>query len=538
MDQGPNPEVPVSEAWNGSTWSEALPPPPPPTGESSLEGVSCFSATSCTAVGSVEAFPMGPTFTLGLYGERYVVDPHHQPGWCLGHRHRSGPLRCGLPERVGLCGRRRLPSIPSTIPPRSPSPSVPPSRARATGSWQATAGVFSFPTGANSPAPFLGSLGNLTLNVPIVGMAVMPAGDGYYEVASDGGVFAFGSAQFYGSMGGTKLNKPVVGMAVTFDGGGYWLVASDGGIFSFGDAEFFGSTGSLTLNKPVVGMAPVPNGLGYYLVASDGGIFAYPSSGPGAAPFEGSTGSLTLNKPIVGMAVTPAGGYYLVASDGGIFGYPNSGANAATFLGSTGSIKLNKPIVGMAVTPGGYYLVRPTGASSVFPAAAHLPSTDRRATSASISRSWAWRANQRISPTWRSRSAFIGVPVTDLTAGQDFFERLLGGSDILVKEDEVMWRVAEAAWLYVVVDPPRAGHALAASVGRGPRRNPGRARRAGDRSLAARAGRRRGAQGHRARSRREHRGHHRGRLVLLPHRDVAPALTRERRAVPVVPALA
>jgi hypothetical protein len=63
--------------------------------------------------------------------------------------------------------------------------------------------------------------------------------------------------------------------------------------------------------------------------------------------------------------------------------------------------------------------------------------------------------------------AFIGVPVTDLATGQDFFERLLGSPpDIVVKEDEVMWRLTEAAWLYVVVDPPRAGHGLAAlSVG-------------------------------------------------------------------------
>ena len=37
--------------------------------------------------------------------------------------------------------------------------------------------------------------------------------------------------------------------------GGYWLVASDGGIFAFGDAAFYGSTGSLKLNKPIVGMA-------------------------------------------------------------------------------------------------------------------------------------------------------------------------------------------------------------------------------------------------------------------------------------------
>ena len=40
------------------------------------------------------------------------------------------------------------------------------------------------------------------------------------------------------------LNKPIVGMAPTRDGGGYWLVASDGGIFAYGDAGFYGSTGS------------------------------------------------------------------------------------------------------------------------------------------------------------------------------------------------------------------------------------------------------------------------------------------------------
>jgi hypothetical protein len=36
---------------------------------------------------------------------------------------------------------------------------------------------------------------------------------------------------------------------------GYWEVASDGGLFSFGDAQFYGSMGSRPLNKPIVGMA-------------------------------------------------------------------------------------------------------------------------------------------------------------------------------------------------------------------------------------------------------------------------------------------
>ena len=71
-----------------------------------------------------------------------------------------------------------------------------------------------------------------------------PAGTGYWEAASDGGVFTFGSAHFYGSTGSLHLNSPIVGMAATPDGGGYWLVAADGGVFSFGDAHFYGSTGS------------------------------------------------------------------------------------------------------------------------------------------------------------------------------------------------------------------------------------------------------------------------------------------------------
>ncbi|MGO9027873.1 MAG: neocarzinostatin apoprotein domain-containing protein [Acidimicrobiales bacterium] len=80
-------------------------------------------------------------------------------------------------------------------------------------------------------------------------------GKGYWLVASDGGIFAYGDAGFHGSAGGTTLDKPIVGMAATPDGKGYWLVASDGGIFAYGDAGFYGSAGGTTLDKPIVGMA-------------------------------------------------------------------------------------------------------------------------------------------------------------------------------------------------------------------------------------------------------------------------------------------
>jgi hypothetical protein len=55
-------------------------------------------------------------------------------------------------------------------------------------------------------------MGGKALDAPIVGIASTPTGGGYWEVASDGGVFAFGAAQFDGSMGGKALDAPIVGM--------------------------------------------------------------------------------------------------------------------------------------------------------------------------------------------------------------------------------------------------------------------------------------------------------------------------------------
>jgi|GEM_PF-3097670 len=200
-------------------------------------------------------------------------------------------------------------------------------------------GIFAF-----GSAQFYGSTGNIHLNQPMVGMAATPDGRGYWLVAADGGVFAFGDAQFFGSMGSVPLNQPVVGMAATPTGKGYWLVAADGGVFAFGDAQFFGSTGGVHLNKPVVGIAATPDGNGYWFVASDGGIFSY-----GDAGFYGSTGSTPLNKPVIGIATSPTGhGYWLAATDGGVFAFGD-----ATFYGSMGGMPLNRPIVGIATNPSG-----------------------------------------------------------------------------------------------------------------------------------------------------------------------------------------
>jgi hypothetical protein len=209
-------------------------------------------------------------------------------------------------------------------------------------------GVFAF-----GDVAFHGSMGGARLNAPIVSMAGTASHRGYWMVARDGGIFNFGDALFLGSMGGKPLNAPIVTMAARPQGGGYWLAATDGGIFNFG-VPFHGSMGGRPLNAPIVGMAPTGTGNGYWLVASDGGIFNF-----GDARFLGSMGGKPLNAPIVAMAATPTGnGYWLVARDGGIFAYGD-----AKFYGSMGGRPLNQPIVAMARTPNGagYWLVASDG---------------------------------------------------------------------------------------------------------------------------------------------------------------------------------
>ncbi len=72
-----------------------------------------------------------------------------------------------------------------------------------------------------------------------------------------------GDAAFFGSMGGRKLYAPIVALAATADGRGYWEVSSDGGVFAFGDARFYGSLGGSPIDGSMMGMAVTADGKGY-----------------------------------------------------------------------------------------------------------------------------------------------------------------------------------------------------------------------------------------------------------------------------------
>jgi uncharacterized membrane protein YgdD (TMEM256/DUF423 family) len=345
----------------GSTWTEQS----IPAITQSLLGLACPNTTTCQAVGTgsnlgglILTLPAPPAITttslpLATIGVPYTATLAVTGGkspmtWAIS----SGSLPAGLvfnPSTGVISGTPAIlgshvlsftvtdanglaDAVTLTL---TVNPAVGP------GYWEVASdgGVFTY-----GGAQFFGSTGSLHLNAPIVGMAPTANDKGYWLVASDGGIFAFGNAVFYGSMGSMHLNAPIVAMATTPDGGGYWLVASDGGIFSFGDARFHGSTGNLVLDKPVVGMAPTVDGNGYWMVASDGGVFAF-----GDAAFSGSIGGLPLNQPIVGMASDPSGvGYWLVAADGGIYNFGEAG-----FFGSAGGRPLNAPIKGLATTADG-----------------------------------------------------------------------------------------------------------------------------------------------------------------------------------------
>lgn len=178
-----------------------------------------------------------------------------------------------------------------------------------TGMWVfTTAGrVLSFGT-----APAAGELANtdvvlaLDLDGPVIDSVASPTGLGAYMVASDGGIFTVGDAVFIESVRGalTALHgppglpdQPVVGIVADPDGHGYWNVAADGGVFAFG-SDFVGSLPEIVafedLDAPINGM--VPYGDGYLMSAADGGLFAFSD-----LPFAGSAHGLA-DTPVVAIA--------------------------------------------------------------------------------------------------------------------------------------------------------------------------------------------------------------------------------------------
>ena len=193
----------------------------------------------------------------------------------------------------------------------------------------------------------------LPAGVTAVDIEPTPTRDGYWILGSDGSVRPAGAAPAFGSLERARLasGEGPTSLSATASGRGYWVFTDRGRVVPFGDAQNFGDMTGTKLNGPVLDSVATPTGKGYYMVASDGGIFAF-----GDAKFEGSMGATKLNAPVQSLVPDSDGkGYWLVASDGGIFAFD------APFRGSMGDKKLNKPVVGMVRYGNGYLMVGADG---------------------------------------------------------------------------------------------------------------------------------------------------------------------------------
>jgi hypothetical protein len=224
-------------------------------------------------------------------------------------------------------------------------------------------GIFTF-----GAALFYGSTGSLTLQRPVTGITPTSDHGGYWLVASDGGIFTFGDAGFYGSIPGLglapagsssskRLNAPIVGMVPSTDGGGYFMVAADGGVFAFGDAKFEGSCPSIGgCSGAAVAVMPDASGDGYWLVTSTGRVYAF-----GDAASYGAPGPQSV--PVTSAVRTTDGaGYWILFADGVVDAY----GDATDFGGPTGSVDASDPATTIFTTSdgGGYWVASADG--SVF----------------------------------------------------------------------------------------------------------------------------------------------------------------------------
>lgn len=190
----------------------------------------------------------------------------------------------------------------------------------------------------------------------IVAMTGTPSGAGYWQLALDGKVFAFGDATALGDVTLPSGALPV-DIAATPSGQGYWVALSNGGIRAFGNAGSFGSSEGQPLAQPMVGMFPTANGNGYWLYAADGGVFTF-----GNAGFHGSLGGNPPASPVVSMAARPAGdGYWMLSANGTTYSFGAAGAHGSMTGESSPAVKL---LAGGSGT--GYWIVARNGSIQTF----------------------------------------------------------------------------------------------------------------------------------------------------------------------------
>jgi len=384
------------EVWDGSTWAVVL-SPNTSSPENVLQGVSCATKTTCSAVGE-SGNPMGTTQTLTELwnGTAWSITPSPNPGGVVNSLTGVSCANSTACMAVGFDGTDRAAdhtlaeSWNGTAWSVDPSPS-PTSDSQfsgvscpsatscvAVGSQGDSQGML-FQTLAESwngaawsvvPSPSYGPYLNFLAGVSCTGPNNCVA-VGHWVTGGTPGEFRT-LVETWNGVSWAFVPSP---SPATF--GGVWLsgVSCPGPTSCIGVGDYSSSIGEelnlvlsfdgvswsivtspnvRTLLAATVGMASTPNGDGYWVADSSGDVTNH-----GGAVNYGSMGGQTLNAPITHIVSTSDGkGYWLVAADGGTFSFGD-----ARFYGSMGGKALNAPVVDIAPTTSGhgYWLVASDG---------------------------------------------------------------------------------------------------------------------------------------------------------------------------------
>ncbi len=182
----------------------------------------------------------------------------------------------------------------------------------------------------------------------ILGIEPDPAGDGYWLVGDDGGVFSYGNSWYYGSLGG-EFSHEVTMIARTQSGAGYWLCRTNGNVYTFGDAIYSG--GQVSPAHPIICIeAAGHTGHGYWLLSNAGDIYTF----GGAGYYGGNPGGAS---QIVDMASTKTGlGYWLLDDHGHVYSFGD-----AVYYGNGSYTGSSFTAIGVTPSGQGYYLVDKVG---------------------------------------------------------------------------------------------------------------------------------------------------------------------------------
>jgi hypothetical protein len=234
--------------------------------------------------------------------------------------------------------------------PRSTVTTIPPKGWSTVARDAATGGYWTLDTNAKTVTPHRGAkshgdASNMKLNQSLMAMAAIPAGNGYWLIQSDGGIFTYGAAHFYGSTGDVKTYGPIVDLSPSKNG--YWTVDRGGNVYPFGDAQQYGglnpAPGSTAPN--VVAMVGIDGG--YWLLTDTNGVRAF---GAAAALGGGTRGGAT---PTDIEATSTGKGYWVLYTDGTV--EPHGDA-AALGNGPNDSVSLSTNPDGT-----GYWILDSTG---------------------------------------------------------------------------------------------------------------------------------------------------------------------------------